>query len=201
MLSGCHISLRVVPAVRGTLTGRGWRRWTDCRGRSSLQTVRFTWRCCLSSNRSSHVRNWHRLLSSGAEGRVPLTSPPLHQSLHQRRLDPPQSLEDVQQVLQRHHTPPGGQQKKGVRAAVSVPVHVLRPVPAEPLPVTRAEPVPEGGPRQPRGPGSAERLCQLRVRPLPPLHLDGPAASAEDRQPAGLPWRSPSGPVGAHVRQ
>lgn len=116
-------------------------------------------------------------------------------------MDPPQSLEDVQQVLQRHHAPPGGQQEKGVRAAVSVSVPVLRPGPSEPLPVTRAEPVPDSGPRQPGVFGSAERFGQLRLRPLSPLHLDGPAASAEDRQPAGLPRRPPSGPVGARVRQ
>lgn len=107
-------------------------------------------------------------------------------SLHQRRLDPPQSLEDVQQVLQRHHKPPGGQPKTDVRAAVSVSVLLLRPVPTELLPVTQAEPIPKTGPYRLRGPGSAEGFGQLRLRPLPPLHLDGPPTPAEDRQPAGL---------------
>lgn len=57
-----HVSLRVVAAVRGTLTGRGRRRWTGCRGRSSSQTVRSTWPCCPSSSKSCPVRDWQRVL-------------------------------------------------------------------------------------------------------------------------------------------
>lgn len=71
-LSVCHESLCVIPVVRGTLTGLGWLQWTDCRGRSSLLTVRFTWRYCLLSNRSFHVRNLYLFIQ--VKGHVSVSS-------------------------------------------------------------------------------------------------------------------------------
>lgn len=42
---------------RWTLRGRGWPQWTGFRGRSLLQTARFTSQCSPSSNKSCHVRH------------------------------------------------------------------------------------------------------------------------------------------------
>lgn len=85
-LSVCHVRLCVIPVVRGTLTGRGLLRWTVFRGRSSLLTVRFTWRCCLLSNRSCHVRN--RYLFILVKGHVSLTSLPISLQLTSKEAGP-----------------------------------------------------------------------------------------------------------------
>ncbi|CAG07615.1 unnamed protein product, partial [Tetraodon nigroviridis] len=77
--------LCVVAVARGTPTGRGWLRWTVCRGRSSLLTVRFTWRCCLSSNRSCRVRN---LLFIPVKGHVSLTRLPISLQLTSKEAGP-----------------------------------------------------------------------------------------------------------------
>ncbi|XP_061878643.1 tetratricopeptide repeat protein 39C-like isoform X2 [Entelurus aequoreus] len=98
-------------------------------------------------------------------------------------------------MLRRHHPAAGAWQGDGLPAASAVFPVIFLTI----LAGTRS--FSQAGRHQRRNPGPAERLGQLRLRPLPPVHLHGAAAPPQDRQPAGLPRRSPARPVGAHLRQ
>lgn len=50
-----------------------------------------------------------------------------------------------------------------------------------------------------RSPGPPQGLSQLRLRPLPPVHLHGTATPAQDYQPAGFPWGPTPGPLLPYV--
>lgn len=183
---------------RRTLRGRGRLQSIDSRGRWSSQTARFTSQFCPSSNKSCQVKS----KSVGVKRSLRLiVSLACHSDrIHQRRLDSAQSLEDVQQMLQRHHASTRRQQKEGVGPAGTVKA-VLRSVQPRPLLLTWAKYISKARRRLHGGAGQTEGIRQLRVRTLPPLHLHGAPTPAEDRQPAGLPRRSPSRSGSPHVRQ
>lgn len=109
-------------------------------------------------------------------------------------MDPPQSLESLRQMLQRHHADAGAQQQQeeeeSIRAAGLV-VATLR----------RVKPFPAAGRRWRRRPGPDQRFGQLWLWPLPPMHLHGATAPPQARQPAGLPRRPSRRTVGIGLRQ